>query len=441
MAKQRQFHYVRQANGKEWFEADQELIFDSHDFLALDRFKDELVLIAIQVKLLPRISEVLDQLGLDKSIDYFQSECREVISVPEKHINEKTGKGNLSFQIYFKNVPESMASINEGACVVVALHPLDEVSSSGGKSYRLAGYVHANRFHFRDHTDNSIQEGYYYNLLRISSYTSKEGRNIYRQCGMFSSIFAILSKMCDLNGISCTYANFGRENRGMQRSIKILTDRLNKGYDRYPVDSYTHINWLFRRRSQAKYLVNISQDKAALQTFYSESMALREKYLFNQYPRFEDFKKMLDQVLSYSKSSGVYSYVDKEGVTRASCLAMNWGDYFDMTLDNPKGLFKLIAKLKLTDKILFPVHNVGELDYVKKLWQGLAYKFEKEEKVHITLLNTMDGDPYKSLKKSPLHDPFVYFSINNTQEEYDRFKKASTLEDGTCPVFMETPLL
>ena len=62
MAKQRQFHYVRQANGKEWFEADQKLIFDSHDFLALDRFKDELVLIAIQVKLLPRISEVLDSL-------------------------------------------------------------------------------------------------------------------------------------------------------------------------------------------------------------------------------------------------------------------------------------------------------------------------------------------------------------------------------------------
>ena len=52
----------------------------------------------------------------------------------------------------------------------------------------------------------------------------------------------------------------------------------------------------------------------------------------------------------------------------------------------------------------------------------------------------MDGDPYKS-QKSPLHDPFVYFSINNTQEEYDRFKQASTLEDGTCPVFMETPLL
>ena len=49
MAKQRQFHYVRQANGKEWFEADQKLIFDSHDFLALDRFKDELVLIAIRL--------------------------------------------------------------------------------------------------------------------------------------------------------------------------------------------------------------------------------------------------------------------------------------------------------------------------------------------------------------------------------------------------------
>ena len=49
MAKQRQFHYVRQANGKEWFEADQKLIFDTHDFLALDRFKDELVLIAIRL--------------------------------------------------------------------------------------------------------------------------------------------------------------------------------------------------------------------------------------------------------------------------------------------------------------------------------------------------------------------------------------------------------
>ena len=84
MAKQRQFHYVRQANGNEWFKADQKLTFDTHDFLALDRFKEELVLIAIQVKLLPRISEVLKELGLDNSLDFFQSECREVISVPEK---------------------------------------------------------------------------------------------------------------------------------------------------------------------------------------------------------------------------------------------------------------------------------------------------------------------------------------------------------------------
>ena len=165
MAKQRQFHYVRQANGKEWFEADQKLIFDTHDFLALDRFKDELVLIAIQVKLLPRISEVLEQLGLDKSLDYFQSECREVISVPEKHINEKTGKGNLSFQVYLRMFLSPWHPLTKAHACSCA-HPLDEVSNSGGKSYRLAGYVHANRFHFRDHTDNSIQEGYYYNLLK-----------------------------------------------------------------------------------------------------------------------------------------------------------------------------------------------------------------------------------------------------------------------------------
>ena len=59
--------------------------------------------------------------GLKGDLDYFFSECREVISVPEKHQDEKGREGKLNFQVYFHDVPASLEAINDTALVVLAL--------------------------------------------------------------------------------------------------------------------------------------------------------------------------------------------------------------------------------------------------------------------------------------------------------------------------------
>ena len=38
---------------------------------------------------------------------------------------------------------------------------------------------------------------------------------------------------------------------------------------------------------------------------------------------------------------------DNGGNMKAAVIAVNWGDYFSFLLDNPKGVFKALAKLVL----------------------------------------------------------------------------------------------
>ena len=61
---------------------------------------------------------VLSNFGLRDDAEYFYSECKEVVSVPEKHVNEK-GQGNLTFQSYFHTFPDSVSSFFDDAIVVV----------------------------------------------------------------------------------------------------------------------------------------------------------------------------------------------------------------------------------------------------------------------------------------------------------------------------------
>ena len=124
----------------------------------------------------------------------------------------------------------------------------------------------------------------------------------------------------------------------------------------------------------------------------------------------------------------------------AAALAMNWGDYFNLTLENPGGVFKFVDSLKITDRILWPTNSVGEAREVEKLWKGLAYLYETKHRVRLSLMMAQPGDPYARLKRSLLRDPFVYFTMYNRVEEYEALESSCRQDDGYIPIFTETPL-
>ena len=125
---------------------------------------------------------------------------------------------------------------------------------------------------------------------------------------------------------------------------------------------------------------------------------------------------------------------------RAAALAVNWGDYFELTLEKPKGLFKLVAAMKITNRILFPIHSVGAVRDIARLWKGIAYLYEKNYGVHLLLLMSQQGDPYARIKRSLLHDPFVYFTMYHERDTYRALESSCMQEDGTLSIFTESPL-
>ena len=130
----------------------------------------------------------------------------------------------------------------------------------------------------------------------------------------------------------------------------------------------------------------------------------------------------------------------KNGEMLAAALAINWGDYFSLTLENPRGFFKLVAALKITDRILWSTNSVGEVRNVERLWKGLAYLYETKHRVRLSLMMAQPGDPYARLKRSLLRDPFVYFTMYNRVEEYEALESSCRQDDGYIPIFTETPL-
>ena len=132
---------------------------------------------------------------------------------------------------------------------------------------------------------------------------------------------------------------------------------------------------------------------------------------------------------------------DAQGAIEAAAIAVNWGDYFALTLDNPQGFFKFLASLKLTDRLLYPIHVVGSESGVKTLLKGLASKYLKEHKVYISILNSYDADRYQDVKKGLLHDDYIFFIITDRLDHFNRLKEESKSPDGHVRFFIDNPIL
>ena len=407
----------------------------------LDRFDGRLALFAFPIKYLHSADKLFQLFGLKGDLDYFFGECKEVISVPEKHQDDKGTEGKLNFQIYFHDVPASLESINDNAIVVLALDvEEDKKDAEGLCPYKLAGYVHANEFEFTDGLEGEERhKGYYYNLLRISE-GLRNGQKIYRRTGVFSTMFTILLDLVNQNNVHFVYAAMGKANERINRALKKLAEHYNKKWDIWPVTNNSHLSLFYGRTKYRKQLVDITHDKVRLEELFDMSQAHRGNYMFNQYPSFEEFYHFYERIVNYSKTSGAYMLADENGKMKAACVAVNWGDYFSFMLDNPKGIFKVLASLKLTDKLLFTWMTVGDQETVDKLYRGIAQKYYKEQDVKLGLYNSYAGDPFIKIKSSIINDPFNYFVIYDRPELYEQFKETSKDKDGNVRIFIDTPI-
>lgn len=403
-----------------------------------DAFEGELVMLAFPIGLMKEISSILSEFQLRDDAEYFYSECREVVSVPEKHVNEK-GEGKLTFQSYFHKFPESVQNFFDDAIIVVLLHPQPSKTGSAYRDYNMIGYIHANHIDFKS-PEGELYKGYYYNILRLSEQTVN-GEAIYRRKRIFTSMFSILLDLVTLNDIHFVYASMGRENQAINDALKMNSTRHGKYFETFPMRNNTHINLLLGSSGDSKKLVDISNDEAKLKEYYQKLHALRHKFVFNQLHSEENFLKMVKRVLSSSKSSRIYMIPDANGNIAAAGLFINWSDYMVLKLQNPKGFFKLIDSMRITDRLLYPILLVGAPESTKQLIRGAAYKYRKEHKIQLTLLNAADGDPHFEEKKSMIFDPFVYFVIYDRPETYEAMKQHSKDEKGNIRIFIDTPMI
>lgn len=432
--KKRNYYYIE---GKDPAKSGQ-LKYIQRDIECDDSFDDELVMMAFPIGLMKEISSVLSHFGLRDDAEYFYSECREVVSVPEKHINSK-GQGKVVFQSYFHKFPESVEPFFEDAIIVVILHPQPSATAGGPRDYNMIAYIHVNHIDFKS-PDGQLHKGYYYNILRLSE-REVNGKTIYRRKRIFTTMFSILFDITLLNDIHFAYATMGKENQAITDALKMNSERLGKQFETFPMRNNTKVNLLYGSSSAAKKLVDISHNKEALKEYYEKLYHTRSRFMFYQMHSEENFLGMIRRILASSPTSRVFMIPDAKGNMDAAGIIINWGDYISLKLQNPKGLFKVIDMLQFTEKILYPNLLVGSPKGVKLLTQGVAYKYRKEHKVHLTILNAHEGDPHFDLKKSMIFDPFVYFVIHDRPEMYKAMKEHSKDEAGNIRLFIETPLL
>ena len=432
-SKKRHYYYIE---GKDPVDPSK-LKYIRRDIECDDAFDGDLVMLAFPIGLMKEISSVLSEFHLRSDADFFYSECKEVVSVPEKHVNEK-GEGNLTFQSYFHKFPESVQYFFDDAIVVVMLHPQNAKDAQGNHDYNMLGYIHANHIDFKD-PSGTLHKGYYYNVLRLSERTVN-GKPIYRRKRIFTTMFSILLDMVTLNDIHFVYASMGRENQAINDALKMNSARHGKFFETFPMLNNSHANLIFASKGDSKKLVDISDNKEMLHQYYLKIKETRENFVFNQLHSEEKFLNMVDRILKSSKSSKVYMIPDEKGNLLSAGFFINWGDYLHVKLQNPKGILTVIDSLKITDKLLVPILLVGPLDSVKVLVKGAASLYRKQ-KVHITVLNGMDGDPYFEFKKGLIKDPFVYFVIYDRPELYQAMKDHSKDAKGNVRLFIDTPML
>jgi hypothetical protein len=402
-----------------------------------DLYEREIITLAFHISELHNADKILKMFGLRDDTNYFYEQCRSVISVSESHQTE-TGEGKFSFQAYFHNFPESVIHVNERAIVVVSLEPKDEVNPNGLKDYWLVGYIHANVFDLRDR-DGSLHEGFYYNMLRISE-RAENGKKVYRRKKIFTMIFSVLHSLVEVYGVHFAYASMGKENKAIHDALVLNSKKYHKHFETFPVRTNSVFNKFYGSKSSAAKLIDITFDKEKLKEMYKMLHDKKADYIFSPIHSEELFLRLVDNVVKYSKTSRVYMIPDAAGHIAAACFAINWGDYFALTLDKPKGLFKFLASLKLTDSLLYPIHIVGSVPDVKTLLQGITYKYLKEHNVYLSVLNSYEADPYKDIKHGLLHDDYIFFIISDRLEHFNKLKQQSEA-DGVPRFFIDNPIL
>ena len=433
MSKQRHYYYITGKN-----ETTGAIEYMQRPLVCDDKFDQELVLLAFPIKMLEDINPVLKNFKLRDDAAYFYSECKEVVSVPEKHVNEK-GEGKLTFMSYFHKFPDSVTNFFDDAIVVVILHPLGKINEQGLQDYNMIGYIHANIINFKD-ADGEIRHGYYYNVLRMSEATVG-GEAIYRRKRIFTTMFSVLLDLVTVNDYHLVYANMGRENQGILDALKMNSERTGKLYETFPMRNNTHINLLFDSRSASKKLIDISKDEKRLKEYYQKIAASRQNYVFNQMHSEENFFNMVRRILGSSPTSKIYMLPDANGNIAAAGFFINWADYLHLKLQNPKGFFKMLDNLQIIDRILYMTLLVGDEKSVRQLTKGGAFRFRKEHGNLISILNAHEGDPHFEVKKSLIYDPFVYFAIYDRPEMFERMKERSKDEHGNVRIFIDTPML
>ena len=303
--KKRHYYYIE---GKDPVNPSQ-LKFIRRDIECDDAFDDDLVMLAFPIKMMEEISTVLSNFGLRNDAEYFYSECKEVVSVPEKHINAK-GEGKLAFQSYFHKFPESINSFFDDAIVVVLLHPL-ESKDQNKRDFNMIGYIHANHIDFTS-PDGELHKGYYYNVLRLSEQTVN-GKPIYRRKRIFTTMFSILLDIVTLNDIHFVYASMGRENQAINDALKMNSSRTGKFYETFPMRNNTHINLVYGSSSASKKLIDISNNHEALREYYQHAIKAKGNFVFNQMHSEENFFNMLKRIMDSSPTSKVYMLRDEKG--------------------------------------------------------------------------------------------------------------------------------
>jgi hypothetical protein len=403
-----------------------------------DLYEREIITLAFHISELHNADKILKMFGLRADTNYFFEQCRSVISVSESH-QEEGGGGSFSFQAYFHNFPESVIHVNDRAIVVVALEPKDEVNADGLKDYWVVGYIHANIFDLRDR-DNSLHEGFYYNMLRISE-RSANGVKVYRRKKVFTMIFSVLHSLVEVYGVHFAYASMGKQNRAIHDALVLNSKKYNKHFETFPVRTNTVLNKFFGSKSAATKLVDITYDTEKLKEMYKMLHREKRDYVFSSVHTEDLFLRLIDNITKYSKTSRVYMLPNASGGIEAAGVAVNWGDYFALTLDKPKGFFKFLASLKLTDRLLYPIHLVGSQEGVKTLLTGMASKYLKEHKVYISVINSYEADQFKALKKGFLHDDYIFFIISDRLEHLNKLKEQSKSPDGLVRFFIDNPIL
>ncbi len=403
-----------------------------------DLFDGELITLVFDINYLNHIDSILRQFNLREDVFYFYQQCQDVIAVPEYHVDEK-GNGKMAFQSYFHNIPHSLCSINYTALVVATLH-VEEAKGDAPRNYHLVNYIHVNKFDFKpDPTKDILEPAFFWNMLRISERTIK-GEQIYRRQKIFNTVFWVLHDLTYEHNVKYAYANMGRENDSIAKSLRQNSKRWNIAFERLPFKMYSLINRVTGSKKAAKRLVNITDDPDRLRDMYQKVHSKMKNYLFYHYLTEDHFMDFIQKMTGYSKTSGVYCLEDESGNMTACTVAVNWGDYLTFMIKNPTGVFKVIQKFEIMKKFLYFMLSWGEPAEFRQLVKGLSHKYLKEQGVEVTIQPAFKGDPHYEVKKSLLDDDYAYFVITHDQQKMDEFKKHASDKDGNVMLFLDQPI-